>query len=1134
MSEAKNKTIIGPCIVGAVLLIIIISFLLWSFPETVEAATSIAPVTGLRILTWAAVAMVLVLLIGWTVESLFRRSGKTGVKAGMEKNKQRVAGANDFVDAPDIHKYTAFSSVTVAEHLRFRFGRRWQRKVNIVLVEGGKADVDAAIPQLTSDIWQEGEGFLLVYGGDAQTEPDDALLTELKQLRPRRPVDGILLILNGDALPGQNACDVIARNRHKADSPLGWQAPVWLMLNQQTHWPQNVDAENPVAALFGPDSDANSATSLIDELIPRLRSRGIALSLEDTRNDWHLDLAARLQHQQGKDLSCAIHALKKGPADYRLSGVIFTSKRVVKGHHQHILSAAAIWHTLGESCASVRPRKLSTDWMRFARFALFTVLGLWFAGTLMSLAVNRTQIYQAQETARVAADNRASLTERLQHQMALQQAIARLQHRQKTGAPWYTRFGLNQDAETLTSLWPLYARVNNALMRDVAAQTLKAQLDDFVRLQPASSERLNGTQHTYDLLKTYLMLARPDKADAEWLAKNTLLFWPQREGVQKATWQTLAPKLLGFWAQNFPQHPEWKIKPDTQLTSTVRQILLKQIGQRNAESGLYQTMLQRVARNWPDLSLADMTGDTDASTLFYTDEVVPGMFTRQAWDEQVEQAIDDVVSARRDEIDWVLTDKMHLPGSESSPEALKARLTERYFTDFGNVWLNMVNSIQWQDATSLSEAIGQLNQLADVRQSPLVALMNTLAWQGKTAQKSEALADTLVDSAKQLISREKKPKQLISQAQGPKGPLDSVFGPLASLMEGKDGTGRNGNLSFQSWLARVTQVRLKLQQVTSAPDPQAMAQMLAQTVFQGKSIDLTDTRDYGSLVAASLGQEWSGFGQALFVQPLDLAWRQVLAPAADSLNARWQSTIVQQWNSAFAGRYPFKATGSDASIPLLANFLRADSGRIAAFLKSNLGGILHQEGNRWVVDPSASQGMQVDTRFIAAVNQLASIADIAFAQGDAGLRFELMARPSKDVARVQMTIDEQKIDYFNQMEGWQSFKWPGETYYPGANLKWQTVTSSGMQLYQNNQGNWGWIRLLEKAQNTPLDSSRSQLTWNTTDGKALKFILRSELGEGPLALLKLRGFALPQNIFDVDANAIEQAAQPADEALLNQ
>ncbi|MGF7224157.1 type VI protein secretion system component VasK [Pantoea agglomerans] len=549
---------------------------------------------------------------------------------------------------------------------------------------------------------------------------------------------------------------------------------------------------------------------------------------------------------------------------------------------------------------------------------------------------------------------------------------------------------------------------------------------------------------------------------------------------------------------------------------TVRQILLKQIGQRNAESGLYQEMLGRIARNWPDLTLSDMTGDTDASTLFSSEEVVPGMFTRQAWEEQVEDAIDQVVKTRRDEIDWVLTDKTHQPGSDVSPEALKQRLTERFFTDFGNAWLNMANSIQWHEASSLSEAIAQLNLLADVRQSPLVALMNTLAWQGQTGTKGEALADTLVHSAKKLVGRQKSAKQFIKQAQGPKGPLDGVFGPLTGLMAGKDGTGSNGNLSFQSWLARVTQVRLKLQQVTSAPDPQAMAQMLAQTVFQGKAIDLTDTRDYGSLVAASLGQEWNGFGQALFVQPLDLAWRQVLAPAAGSLNARWQSTIVSQWNTAFAGRYPFKATGSDASLPLLAQFLRSDSGRIAAFIKTNLGGMLHQEGNHWVVDPAASQGMSISPAFLAAINKLADISDIVFAQGDAGVHFELMARPSRDVARTQLTLDGQKLDYFNQMESWQSFTWPGNTYYPGVDLSWRSVNTE-MRLYASNQGNWGFIRLLDKALITPLDSSRTQLVWITPDGNPLKFIMRSELGDGPLALLKLQGFSLPQTIFSVGA-----------------
>ncbi|MDU0950880.1 MAG: type VI secretion IcmF C-terminal domain-containing protein, partial [Klebsiella sp.] len=353
---------------------------------------------------------------------------------------------------------------------------------------------------------------------------------------------------------------------------------------------------------------------------------------------------------------------------------------------------------------------------------------------------------------------------------------------------------------------------------------------------------------------------------------------------------------------------------------------------------------------------------------------------------------------------------------------------------------------------------------------------------------------------------------------GPKGPLEDVFGPLTGFMEGKEGTGSNGNLSFQSWLARVTQVRLKLQQVTSAPDPQAMSQMLAQTVFQGKAIDLTDTRDYGSLVAASLGQEWNGFGQSLFVQPLDLAWRQVLAPAAGSLNTRWQSTIVEQWNKAFAGRYPFKATGSDASLPLLAQFLRSDSGRITTFLKTNLGGILHQEGNRWVVDPSASQGMVVSPDFLRAINQLAELSDIVFSQGDAGIHFELMARPSKDVARVQLTLDEQNLDYFNQMESWQSFTWPGNSYYPGVSLSWRSV-NSGMQLYANNQGNWGFIRLLDKALLTPLDASRTQLVWITSDGNPLKFVMRSELGSGPLELLKLQGFTLPNAIFNVAAGA---------------
>jgi hypothetical protein len=43
------------------------------------------------------------------------------------------------------------------------------------------------------------------------------------------------------------------------------------------------------------------------------------------------------------------------------------------------------------------------------------------------------------------------------------------------------------------------------------------------------------------------------------------------------------------------------------------------------------------------------------------------------------------------------------------------------------------------------------------------------------------------------------------------------------------------------------------------------------------------------------------------------------------------------------------------------------------------------------------------------------------------------------------------------------------------------------------------------------------------DGRTLQWVLRSQLGKGPLALLALRGFTLPDQIFSVDSAATAQA-----------
>lgn len=66
--------------------------------------------------------------------------------------------------------------------------------------------------------------------------------------------------------------------------------------------------------------------------------------------------------------------------------------------------------------------------------------------------------------------------------------------------------------------------------------------------------------------------------------------------------------------------------PDAQRVSQSRQVLLQQLGRRNAESTLYENMLKSVRRNFADVSLEDMTSGTDARRLFTTDEVVPDVY----------------------------------------------------------------------------------------------------------------------------------------------------------------------------------------------------------------------------------------------------------------------------------------------------------------------------------------------------------------------------------------------------------------------------------------------------------------------------------------------------------------------------
>lgn len=1064
-------------------------------------------------------------------------------KRSFSKERQNAQG--DDVKTPPKKDVTPVSAAVttrqqILNHLRRRYHLFWRHKVRLLLITGDEAAIEQLVPGLQQQQWLEGNRTVLIYGGSLAPEPDREKYTALRKLRRGRPLDGIVRVMppSLNLTPQISDCDL--RGLEKISELLRYSAPVWLWQLCDSNWSQRTRPEQAVGASFPLRAKEDDIIRQLERMLPALRAQGVSQVAEDNSHDFLLRLGQHLQDggiarraqqllpwlsvsQQRVPLRGLMFSLPENTSASTSAGTAGADQYVPESQ-RHALTLPATWQGIVDDCTRIRGRRVGMAWERTLAWTLMTLIGVWGAGTLLSFTLNRQQIVSVAQQAHALVAHPSVSDDQLTALHALRNDAGRLLHHVQKGTPWYQRFGLDHNPQLLDAMLPWYGEANNHLIRDPANAALKQKLSALANSAPKSDQRAQLAKPGYDQLKAWLMMARPDKADGAFYAQTMKTVQPTRKGISAGLWQSLAPDLWAFYITGLPAQPQWTITPDAQLVSQSRQVLLQQIGRRNAESTLYENMLKSVRRNFADVSLEDMTGGTDARRLFTTEEVVPGMFTRQAWEGGIQQAIEKAANSRRDEIDWVLSDSRKAVSSDLSPEALKARLTQRYFTDFAGSWLSFLNSLQLNPANNIADVTDQLTLMSDVRQSPLIALMNTIAWQGQTGQQREGLSDSIIKSAKDLVGGKDKP--VIDQsASGPQGPLDETFGPLLQLLgknKGSNVMSADNTLSLQTYLTRITRVRLRLQQVASASDPQAMMQTLAQTVFQGKSVDLTDTWQYGSLISASLGEEWSGFGSTMFVQPLTQAWETVLQPSAASLNDKWSRSVVANWQTAFDGRFPFAASKSDASLPMLAEFVRKDSGRIERFLTTELSGVLHKEGSQWVPDRVNSQGLSFNPAFLRAINQLSQLSDILFTDGSQGISFELQARPVPQVVETQLTIDGQKLHYFNQMADWQSIRWPGYTYKPGTMLTWTTV-NAGARLFGDYSGTWGFIRWLDLGKRQQLDRSQWMMSFTAPDGRTLQWVLRSQLGKGPLALLELRGFTLPDQIFSVDSAATAQA-----------
>ncbi|MBD2792121.1 ImcF-related family protein [Xenorhabdus szentirmaii] len=996
-------------------------------------------------------------------------------------------------------------AVDIKSQFKTCYGPFWKRKIHILMLMGKAEQVEQLVPGLVSAQWLEGAGILLVWGGNSDEESAGLINQTLRRLRRSRPLDGIIWVTDDFhqhlTLPPEkprsalsnSAVEAISRQLHTRYQALGWTVPVyvWSLHPAQQHQVQQEHQTQvpAVGCLLPLQCQPETLRTALAGLLPALIAQGTQSIMNDRRQDFLLSLAGWLRVEGIERLTASLTPLLSGYRPLPVAGVMFSQLIVaipMAGYdHDHTWYKDKRWDDLlafvRQPSTGTQPVRLGWPWVKIMQGITASLMLAWGVGMLVSFFANRSLITESIEQADLAGDKQQLPAVRQAAQQQVEHMLTALQRQETAGSPLYRRFGLDQSLPLRQALWPVYQHTVLPELRGSMACSLEAALT--ARLHAPAGQ---DTPAIYHLLKAYLMMAQPDNMAAPFF-RDTL--------------KTLTPHpqpSVGFYADNLPRHPAWKIEPDRALIHQARTALRQEMGSDQTESALYQTLLAQVKNQYADISLHDMTGETEADRLWYAEGSVPGMFTRKAWEETVQPALDRVVNERKNQIDWVLREDNPATQDGASPAQLKARLTARYFTDFAGAWRTFLNGIRWRQATTLAETASQLALMADGRQSPLIPLMNTLAYQGKTGQ--QALAGSGEDGASA-------------------NPMAATFASLLALVEPQADATQGTLLSLSGFMTRSTRVRLKLQHITQSGEPHVASRRLAKTIMQGKTPDLSDTRDYGQRVAASLGRELQQLGQALFVAPMAQSWQQLLTPTAQSLNAQWKTAVVDKWQADVGAHYPFRNVAQDASLPVLSQYLRAHGGHIPHFLESHLSGVLQKDGHRWVPNLAQSQGLTFNPQFLRALDTLNMLSDTVFADGEARLHFDLEAGTADGVMQTTLIIDHQKLDYVNQMPFWQAFVWPNDTTDQGATLSWRSV-QAGEILYAEMPGPWGWVRLLEQARVEPVNAgppsgagARYRLRWQASDGRWLNYTLRTTGKSHPLLLLKLRNFTLPERIF---------------------
>lgn len=634
-------------------------------------------------------------------------------------------------------------------------------------------------------------------------------------------------------------------------------------------------------------------------------------------------------------------------------------------------------------------------------------------------------------------------------------------------------------------------------------------------------------EDAYNALKTYLMLGQRDRIEAAHLSDQLPRFWrpwldANRGQAAQGEVVRLAERVVGFYVSQVAEPDLPLIETRSDLVAASREVLRGALRRLSAVERVYNELKSRANTRFAPVSVGRILNNRDLD-LVAGSYVIPGAFTREAWDRYLRQAIEDASRGEVKGDDWVLAASVQGDlGKDGDVAHNRAALLALYKAEYGREWKKFLQGVAVRDFSGLEAAAQALGRLSDGQSSAFKLILARAAYETAWDNPSE-LSRSIASARNSVIERTERlilGDTAAKPASGQLGEVGGQFAAVAALTAGAEGA-RQPLAAYLEGLARI---RARIAQIAASSDPGTAARQLMVATLNGSGSELADLLVLidGTLLAG-MPEETREIVRPILVRPLVQTYAALIPPVEQDINRAWQAEVMPQWKN-LAAKYPFSDSANEAPMADIARFLKPGEGTLARFLDRQLAGLVVRRGEQWTPRTWAGLGIRFSPAFLTGVARLNAVATAVLQEGD-GAKFELQPVPTPGLSEILIEVDGQVLRYRNGPQPWAGFQWPLQGNAPqGARI--QVVSFSGASSsVANYSGRLGLMRLLTQARVTPVSGATSQLEWPLRtpraagdaagagrDAEVVRFNFRMVSGANPLALAGLRRLGLPDTV----------------------